>query len=124
MFGLGFSEIVVLAVLGLILLGPEQLPDMARALGRFINDLKRTTDGLQDELKKQGFSDGQKFLEEIRRETTIETPRFDVSDEASSTPKTINPTVEAASVNAVADSENSNLKEKNENELGKKPDSH
>lgn len=68
MFGLGFSEVVILAVLGLILLGPEQLPDMARTLGRFINDLKRSTGDLTEEFKKQGFSDmdPQKFLDDIR----------------------------------------------------------
>lgn len=57
MFGLGMGEILVLAILGLILIGPEQLPELARTLGRFINDLKRTTDGLTDDLKKQARAD-------------------------------------------------------------------
>jgi sec-independent protein translocase protein TatB len=52
MFGLGFSEIIVIGVLALILLGPEQLPDLARTLGRFINDLKRTSDNLKDEFEQ------------------------------------------------------------------------
>lgn len=57
MFGLGMGEILVLAVLGLILIGPEQLPELARTLGRFINDLKRTTEGLTDDIKKQAKVD-------------------------------------------------------------------
>jgi len=76
MFGLGFSEIMVLAVLGLILLGPEQLPDIARTLGRFINDLKRSTEGLSEEFRKQGFGDGRKLLDEIRRDTQIDPPNL------------------------------------------------
>lgn len=57
MFGLGMGEILVLAVLGLILIGPEQLPELARTIGRFMNDLKRTTEGLTDDLKKQARAD-------------------------------------------------------------------
>lgn len=72
MFGLGFSEIMVLAVLGLILLGPEQLPEIARTLGRFINDLKRSTEGISDEFKKQGFGSSRQLLEDIRKETAVE----------------------------------------------------
>ncbi len=53
MFGLGFSEIVVIAVLALILIGPKELPEVARVLGRFINDLKRSSDHLADEIKSQ-----------------------------------------------------------------------
>lgn len=57
MFGLGMGEILVLAVLGLILIGPDQLPELARTIGRFINDLKRSTEGLTDDLKKQARAD-------------------------------------------------------------------
>lgn len=71
MFGLGFSEIVVLGVLALILLGPEQLPDLARKLGRFVNDLKRTTDGLKEEFKNSGINP-QSLLEDIKREKPAE----------------------------------------------------
>lgn len=53
MFGLGMSEIIVLAVIGLIVIGPKELPELARTLGRFINDLKRSTDGLTEDFKNQ-----------------------------------------------------------------------
>jgi sec-independent protein translocase protein TatB len=53
MFGLGMSEILVLVVLGLILIGPKELPQLARTLGRFLNELKRTTDGIGYELRQQ-----------------------------------------------------------------------
>jgi sec-independent protein translocase protein TatB len=71
MFGLGFSEIAVLAVLGLILLGPEQLPDVARTLGRFFSDLKRSTDELTDEFKKANIS-SENLIEEIRTDLRVE----------------------------------------------------
>ncbi|MCB0361178.1 MAG: twin-arginine translocase TatA/TatE family subunit [Bdellovibrionales bacterium] len=46
MFNLGFSEIVVLLVLALIFIGPKQLPEMARVLGRLLNEFKRATGDL------------------------------------------------------------------------------
>ena len=53
MFGLGMSEIIFLAVLALIVIGPKELPEVARTIGRFINELKRSTDVLGDELRQQ-----------------------------------------------------------------------
>lgn len=53
MFGLGMSEIFFLAILALIVIGPKELPEVARTLGRFINELKRSTSVLGDELKQQ-----------------------------------------------------------------------
>lgn len=57
MFGLGMSELVVLGVLALILIGPQQLPEVARTLGRFLNDLKRSAEGLTDDIKRQAKVD-------------------------------------------------------------------
>ncbi len=38
---LGPLEILVVAVLALIVFGPERLPEIARTLGRTLNELKR-----------------------------------------------------------------------------------
>ena len=47
MFDVGFSEIVVIGVVALIVVGPERLPKVARTLGhlfgrmqRYVNDVK------------------------------------------------------------------------------------
>lgn len=53
MFGLGFSEILFLAILALVVIGPKQLPEVARTLGRFLNELRRTTSVLTDDIKSQ-----------------------------------------------------------------------
>lgn len=57
MFGLGMSELLVLGILALILIGPDQLPEIARTIGKFLNELKRSTEGLTDDLKKQAKVD-------------------------------------------------------------------
>lgn len=39
------------------MIGPKELPQLARTLGRFINELKRSTNVLGDELKQQARVD-------------------------------------------------------------------
>ncbi len=52
MFGLGMTEIIFLGILALVVIGPKELPELARTLGRFLNELKRSTSVLGDELKQ------------------------------------------------------------------------
>lgn len=63
MFGLGMSEIIFLGILALIVIGPKELPELARTLGRFINELKRSTNILGEELKSQARVDRINFNE-------------------------------------------------------------
>lgn len=51
MFGLSFTHLLVLLVLALIFIGPEQLPEVARTIGRLLNELKRTTSVLAEDMK-------------------------------------------------------------------------
>ncbi len=62
MFEVGFSEIAVIAVIALIVLGPERLPKAARMVGTFMRKARRSFESLKyevereleaDELKKQ-----------------------------------------------------------------------
>jgi len=43
MFDIGFSELLLLGAIALIVIGPKQLPDVARAIARLVNELKRAT---------------------------------------------------------------------------------
>lgn len=60
MFNIGFWEMVVLAAVALVVVGPEKLPGMARGIGRFINDLKRTTNTIASDITDA--VDEEKFL--------------------------------------------------------------
>lgn len=57
MFGLGFSEIILLGVLALVLIGPKELPEVARTIGRFLNELKRSSSVLAEDLKEHAKFD-------------------------------------------------------------------
>ncbi len=50
MFGIGGQEIVIIGVLFLIIFGPSKLPQMARDLGRFVSDARRSMDEFKGEL--------------------------------------------------------------------------
>jgi sec-independent protein translocase protein TatB len=61
MFDIGFSELMVIAVVALVVIGPERLPKVARTLGhlfgrmqRYVNDVKAdiTREMQLDELRK------------------------------------------------------------------------
>ena len=49
-FGIGFQEVLVIAVLFLILFGPSKLPQMARDLGKFVNAARRSLDEFKSEI--------------------------------------------------------------------------
>ena len=49
MFGIGMTELVVIFVIGLIVLGPKRLPDLARTLGRSLAEFRRTSSELRRE---------------------------------------------------------------------------
>lgn len=51
MFGIGIPELLVILVVALIVLGPQRLPEVARALGKGLAELRRATSGLTDELR-------------------------------------------------------------------------
>lgn len=50
MFGIGMSELVVILVIALIVLGPKRLPEVAKALGRGLAEFRKATSDLTDEL--------------------------------------------------------------------------
>ena len=49
-FGIGFQELVIVGVLFLILFGPSKLPQMARDLGKFVNEARRSVDEFKAEI--------------------------------------------------------------------------
>ena len=50
MFVLGFSEILLILAVALLVFGPAQLPQAARSLGRIIGELRRAMDDVRREI--------------------------------------------------------------------------
>lgn len=65
----GFSELLVLVLAGLFILGPERLPDAAAWLGRTIRQVKEYATGAREQLKNEmgpEFEQIRKPLEDLR----------------------------------------------------------
>jgi len=61
MFDIGFSEIVVIAVVALIVIGPERLPKTARMLGHLFGRLQRYVNEVKADINRE------MELDELRR---------------------------------------------------------
>ena len=53
MFDVGFSEIVVIAVVALIVIGPEKLPKTARTLGHLFGRLQRYVNDVKADINRE-----------------------------------------------------------------------
>ena len=53
MFEMGFQELVLVAVIGLIVLGPQRLPKVAAELGKWIGKARRTATQLRRQLERE-----------------------------------------------------------------------
>ncbi|WP_191602078.1 Sec-independent protein translocase protein TatB [Marinomonas algicola] len=53
MFDIGFSELLIVFIVGLLILGPERLPHAARSAGLWIRKIKRSIGTVQREINEQ-----------------------------------------------------------------------
>lgn len=70
MFELSFSELLLVIVVGLLVFGPDKLPQAARSAGLFFGRLKRSYQGVRREMERElGMDDIKRQLhnEEIMR---------------------------------------------------------
>ncbi len=64
MFGISFTELLVVLVVGLVVLGPQKLPGLFRSLGEWIAKLRRLTSevrvqsGIDEILRAEGLHGG------------------------------------------------------------------
>ena len=66
-FGIGFQEMVIIGLLFLVLFGPSKLPQMARDLGRFVNEARRSIDEFKEELTAEYDEDDKESEEKKKR---------------------------------------------------------
>jgi Tat protein translocase TatB subunit len=76
MFGIGMPELILIAVVALIVLGPKRLPDLAKSMGRAVREFKKATSELKDTLQVDSeFSEVKKAFTEFESDVnkTIQT---------------------------------------------------
>src|SRR5438045_3057476 len=80
MFDIGFSEIVVCAVVALIVIGPEKLPKTARTLGHLFGRLQRYVNDVKADISREIE------LDELRRlQREVQTAAKEVETSVTST---------------------------------------
>lgn len=47
MFGIGSSELIIVFLIALLVLGPEELPKVARSVGRAVRKIQHATDDIK-----------------------------------------------------------------------------
>jgi TatA/E family protein of Tat protein translocase len=68
MFGIGVPELLIILAIALIVIGPKKLPDLARSMGRALNEFKKAT---------REFKDSMDLDEDVK---TIKKPFTDFND--------------------------------------------
>lgn len=57
MLGINGGELLILAILAVVVLGPERLPGYAAQLGRLVRELRRMATGARDQLREEVGAD-------------------------------------------------------------------
>lgn len=60
MFDIGFTELLVVGIVALIVVGPEKLPDTVRTLLTYIRKIKSSFNNIRDEVERELDLDGLK----------------------------------------------------------------
>jgi sec-independent protein translocase protein TatB len=53
MFGIGTGEILIILLIALLVLGPNEIPKVARTIGKTMRDLQRTKDEIRQSIDKE-----------------------------------------------------------------------
>jgi sec-independent protein translocase protein TatA len=51
MFGIGASELLIIILVALLVVGPKRLPDLAKSLGKGFSEFRRATDGVTEGIR-------------------------------------------------------------------------
>lgn len=88
MFDIGWSELLVIGVVALIVVGPEDLPRMFHTLGRMTAKAKAMarefTSAMDDAAKESGIKEAADSLGEVRKLTSKKALGLDALDRAAS----------------------------------------
>ena len=106
MFDIGFLELVIIAVIALVVLGPERLPVAIKTTAIWVSRIKRSFQGIRDEIERE------LKVDEIRREVhnasvmdELKKTREDLEKSVSSVQETLNNPLEGLSQSAQGEAE-------------------
>jgi len=102
MFDIGFSELLVIGVVALIVIGPEKLPRMARTIGHLAGRLQRYVADVKADINREIEIEELRKMRDSMQKSATEM-ESSVSSELSKTADDLNKTVETVSTEKPAD---------------------
>lgn len=76
MFGIGMTEMLLIAALALIVLGPKKLPDLAKSLGKGFAEFKRATNELKNTIEVEARAEEvRQTREKLEKEGKLTPPQ-------------------------------------------------
>lgn len=83
MFGMGMPEILLILAIALIVIGPKKLPELAKSLGRAMNEFKKATSDLKESISSEyDIDEVKKTFDDVKNE--IKAP-LDITQKPSDT---------------------------------------
>ena len=72
MFDIGFSELALIAVVALLVLGPERLPKVARTVGALVRRARSSWQNVRGEIERElAAEDMKKTINDLRRAADV-----------------------------------------------------
>jgi sec-independent protein translocase protein TatB len=65
MFDIGFAELIIIGVVGLLVIGPERLPGTIRTASLWLNRIKRGFNDIKQEVQQELHNDS--VMQELRK---------------------------------------------------------
>lgn len=118
MFDWGFTEFLLVAVVGLLVFGPERLPEVARNAGRWVGKVRRYIANVRSDFEselnagelRELLGEQQQQIRELKgmvesARDDINTSMGDVTEELTQASDALNKTVNAQPLSALSDDE-------------------
>jgi Tat protein translocase TatB subunit len=75
MFDIGMPELIVIFIVALLVLGPKKLPELARAIGKGLGELKRALQDAKDKVEtefEEATSDIRETLKDTKKQLELD----------------------------------------------------
>ncbi|MEP0201229.1 MAG: Sec-independent protein translocase protein TatB [Halioglobus sp.] len=65
MFDIGFAELLIIGIVGLLVIGPERLPGTIRTVSVWVNKFRRSFNDIRDEVRQELHND--EVMQELKK---------------------------------------------------------
>jgi sec-independent protein translocase protein TatB len=100
MFDIAWSELLLVAIVAILVVGPKELPGMLRSLGRMLGKLRRTADEFRkhfdDAVREAGGEEFQREIKSLKQNNPLNQIRSSIEDAAKDVGTATKPKTESA----------------------------